>query len=61
MVLLADCLQLASDIELQLFKPPDVDSDDPNIAAPGWVWCTCWVDGRWTVRLNAVPGVLSQL
>ncbi|KAI7843077.1 hypothetical protein COHA_003248 [Chlorella ohadii] len=31
----ADCLQLAADIELQLFKPPDVDSDDPNIAAPG--------------------------
>ncbi|PRW60431.1 serine threonine kinase family [Chlorella sorokiniana] len=31
----ADCLQLAADIELQLFKPPDVESDDPNIAAPG--------------------------
>lgn len=36
-LLVADCLQLAADIELQLFKPPDVESDDPNIAAPGWV------------------------
>lgn len=35
----ADCLQLAADIELQLFKPPDVESDDINIAAPGWGWC----------------------
>lgn len=38
-LLIADCLQLAADIELQLFKPPDVESDDINIAAPGWGWC----------------------
>lgn len=33
----ADCVQLATGISLTLYTPPDVDSDDPNIAVAGWV------------------------
>lgn len=34
---LADCVQLAAGISGALYKPPDVDSKDPNIAVAGWV------------------------
>ncbi|KAI3429603.1 hypothetical protein D9Q98_005689 [Chlorella vulgaris] len=34
-LLCADCIQLAMEVDHLLDKPPDVASDDPNIATPG--------------------------